>query len=175
MFGVRCSVVLKIHRIAHLSALPRAQCRRCLSEALGARRAQGEAGKRPQPIHRGEFVLCDPRRPQTTTGASVRLTCVAQVHPYSPRQRAQREYERRPFSRLAQWASDRQCRRCVEAAAAQTESVERGDTVKTLSEQRSYGTVPMESTAPTLPFRVPSAPVPAAPRCGCRRRPRSRH
>ena len=105
-------------RLNSVSSLPRAQCRHCPSEALGARRAQAEAGKRPQPIHRGEFVPCDPRRTQMTTGASVRLTCVAQAHPYSPRCRAKREYERRSVSRLAQWASDGQCRRCGEAAAA---------------------------------------------------------
>ena len=59
-------------------------------------------------LHRGEFGLCDPRRSQATTGASVRLTSVAQAHPYPPRQRAKREYERGPFSRLAQRASDGQ-------------------------------------------------------------------
>ena len=37
------------------SSLTRAQRWRCPAEALGARRAQGEAGKRPQPIHRGEL------------------------------------------------------------------------------------------------------------------------
>ena len=75
-------------------------------------------------IPRGEFGLCDPRRSQATTGASVRLTSVAQAHPYSPRYRAKREYERGPFSRLAQRASDGQRRRCAEAAAAPAKSGE---------------------------------------------------
>ena len=64
----------------------------------GERKAKPENG-------RSRFIaassFCVIRVAQVTTGASVRLTCVAQVHPYSPRQRAQREYERRPFSRLA--------------------------------------------------------------------------
>ena len=62
-----------------------------LSDAQRSRKA-GAA------ILRGEFGLCDPRRSQTTTGASVRLTSVAHTHPYSPRRRAQREHERRRVS-----------------------------------------------------------------------------
>jgi hypothetical protein len=90
------------------TSLPRAQCRCWPAEALGARRAQGGAalrssGRRSRKtggaIPRGESGLCDPRRSQATTGASVRLTSVAQAHPYSPRYRAKREYERGPFSR----------------------------------------------------------------------------
>ena len=56
------------------------------------------SGKTGAAIPRGEFGLCDPRRPHVTTGASVRLTSVAQPHPYSPRRRAEREYELRRFS-----------------------------------------------------------------------------
>ena len=68
-------------------------------------------------IPRGEFGLCDPRRSQTTTGASVRLTSVAHTHPYSPRLRAQREYERRRVSGPRKPAADGQCRRGALAAA----------------------------------------------------------
>ena len=91
--------------------LPRAQCRCWPAEALGARRRKAEPPfdeprgaaelENGRSDSRGEFGLCDPRRSQATTGASVRLTSVAQAHPYSPRQRAKREYERGPFSRLA--------------------------------------------------------------------------
>ena len=49
----------------------------------------------------------------TTPAASVRLACVAHPHPYSPRGRAQREYERRPFSGSRKRASVGQGRRCV--------------------------------------------------------------
>jgi hypothetical protein len=53
-------------------------------------------------IPRGECRTCDPRRSHATTGASVRLACVGQPHPYSPRRRAPRGHELRPFSRLAE-------------------------------------------------------------------------
>ena len=53
-------------------------------------------------IPRGEFGPCDPRRSHATTGASVRLASVVHTHPYSPRRRAQRAYERGPFYRLAE-------------------------------------------------------------------------
>ncbi len=52
----------------------------------------------------------------------MRLADVAHTYPYSPRHRTQREYERRPFSRLAQRASDGQCRHCAEAAATPQEA-----------------------------------------------------
>jgi hypothetical protein len=52
----------------------------------------------------------------TTTGASVRLTCVALIIPTRRGGERQREYERRPFSRLAEWAGDGQCRYAAEAA-----------------------------------------------------------
>lgn len=64
--------------------------------ARGPRRKTGDA------IPRGEFGHCDPRRSHATTGASVRLASVVHTHPYSPRRRAQRGYERRRFSRPAE-------------------------------------------------------------------------
>jgi hypothetical protein len=45
----------------------------------------GATWKMGEAIPRGEFPTCDPRRSQATTGASVRLACVAHTHPYSPR------------------------------------------------------------------------------------------
>jgi len=69
------------------------------------------SGKTGAAIPRGESGLCDPRRSQTTTGASVRLTSVAQAHPYSPRHRAERGYEPRRFSGPRKPAADGQCRR----------------------------------------------------------------
>jgi hypothetical protein len=70
-------------------------------------------------IPRDEFGLCDPRSSQATTGASVRLTSVAQAHPYSSRLRAERAYEPRRFSGPRKPAADGQCRRgtCTAARA----------------------------------------------------------
>ena len=98
---------------------PPAACRCWTAAALGARRAL-RSRKTGEAIPRDEFGLCDPRRFQITTGASVRLACVAQVHPYSSRERAQREYEPRRSSRLAEWAADGQRRRAAFAAAGES-------------------------------------------------------
>ena len=89
-----------------------ARCGAALRQAGRRSRKTGEA------IPRGESGLCDPRRPQVTTGASVRLTCVAQARPYSPRRRAQRGYEPRRFSRPAERAADGQCRHAAFAGGA---------------------------------------------------------
>jgi hypothetical protein len=75
------------------------------------------SGKIGAAIPRGEFGPCDPRRPQATTGASVRLTSVAQAHPYSPRHRAQRAYAPRRFSGPRKPVADGQCRRGACTAA----------------------------------------------------------
>ena len=71
----------------------------CPAEALSkaTRRAAGKRAERFRAASSRRVI----RVVHATTGASVRLTCVAKRIPYSPRPQAQREYERRPFSRLA--------------------------------------------------------------------------
>jgi hypothetical protein len=79
-------------------------------------RASGAGSGRPMPLERGArrgagsraerfHAASSPRVIRVlhpTTGASVRLASVGQPHPYSPRPRAWREYERGPASRLAE-------------------------------------------------------------------------
>ena len=72
---------------------------------------------------RGEFALCDPRRSQAITGASVRLAYVAHTHPYSPRPRAQRRVRDATVFRPAEVGrSDGQCR-CGACTAARSRPV----------------------------------------------------
>ena len=77
-----------------------------------APRERWGAGKRAERFHAASSWRVI-RAVLTTRGASVRLACVAHTHPLSPRWRAQREYERRPFSGSRKGASAGQGRRCV--------------------------------------------------------------
>ena len=99
------------------AGLPVTQCWPWTTEDLGAShalrpsRARG-AGKRAERFHAASSWRVI-RVALTTPAASVRLADDVHAHPYSPRVRAQREYERRPFSGSRKGASVGQGRRCV--------------------------------------------------------------
>ena len=113
------TLIVAVHTVVgRLAGLPVTQCRPWTAEALGARHAL-----RPACLHRGAGKRAERFRAAsswrvirvvlTTPGASVRLAGVAHPHPYSPRERAERGYERRPFSGSRKRASVGQGRHCV--------------------------------------------------------------
>ena len=77
------------------------------------RGASARSRKTGEAIPGGEFGQCDPRRSHATTGASVRLATAAHTHPYSPRGRAKREYERDRFPASRKRDAAGQCRHCA--------------------------------------------------------------
>ena len=101
----------------HFAGLPVTQCRPwpaedVWSEARAAPARYTGAGKRAERFHAASSRPAI-RAALTTPRASAASHLSPNRIPYSPRARAQREYERRPFSGSRKSSSDGQGRRCV--------------------------------------------------------------
>jgi hypothetical protein len=84
------------------SVVARCRARSGAGRPRPLKRAAAPRGRKTgDAIRRGEFRPCDPRRTHHHRRIGAPGVC-REHHPYSPRRRAQREYERRPFSRLAE-------------------------------------------------------------------------
>lgn len=103
--------------VTHASTLPLAQWRRCPAEALGARRAQGVAGKRPERFLAASpvcVIRVDPKRPPAHR-------CAWRVS--SKRIRTRRGTERSESTSGGRFPASRRGPRTDSAAAAHSGSV----------------------------------------------------
>ena len=98
-------------------AVPALAGRGRLERATRCARFVHGRGKTGGAIPRGEFAPSDPCRPDNP-GASGATHLSSNRIPYSPRTRAQREYERSTFSGSRKPSSDGQGRRCVGSRTA---------------------------------------------------------
>ena len=112
------TVIRRSHSRWSMCRLPVTQCRPWTTEDLGAShalrpsRARGR-GKTGGAIPRGEFLACDPCRPDNPRRISAPGMCRPRASRTRRGGRAQREYERRPFSGSRKGSSVGQGRHCV--------------------------------------------------------------